>query len=110
MAMGDDGHNESLESGDIAVEEGRPRPKEPRRYAVLLHNDDYTTMDFVIEVLQKFFKKTSDEAFQITMKVHHEGRGLAGIFTHEIAETKVAQVEEYARSHGYPLRASLEES
>ena len=93
---------------DVAVEEGRPKLKEPARYAVLLHNDDYTTFDFVVEVLQRFFRKTEEEAAQITLKVHHEGHGLAGVFTLEIAETKVEQVNEYSRTHGFPLKASAE--
>lgn len=103
------GHQE--ESGDgtgVAVEEGRPKLKEPPRFAVLLHNDDYTTFDFVVEVLQRFFHKTTEEASEITLKVHHEGRGLAGVFTQQIAETKVVQVMDYARAHGFPLRASVE--
>ncbi len=99
---------EEQSGGDVALEDGRPKPKEPRRFAVLLHNDDYTTMEFVIQVLRKFFRKTQEEALEITMKVHHEGRGLAGIYTSDIAETKVAQVEEYSRSNGFPLRASAE--
>lgn len=93
---------------DLAVEEGRPRLKEPAKYAVLLHNDDYTTFDFVVEVLQRFFNKTAEEAAQITLKVHHEGRGLAGIYSFEIAETKMTQVEEHAKANGYPLRATIE--
>jgi ATP-dependent Clp protease adaptor protein ClpS len=99
---------ESNEGTGVAVEEGRPKLKEPQRYAVLLHNDDYTTFDFVVEVLQKFFKKTAEEAAEITLHVHHEGKGLAGVYTQQIAETKVVQVMDYARAHGFPLRASAE--
>ena len=97
------------DSGDVAVQDAKPKLGNPRKFAVLIHNDDYSTMDFVVEVLCKFFAKTTDEAVKITMKVHHEGRGLAGIYTFQIAETKAAQVGEYARSHGHPLRASIEE-
>jgi ATP-dependent Clp protease adaptor protein ClpS len=93
---------------DVAVEEGRPKLKEPPRYAVILHNDDYTTMEFVVEVLLKFFRKTPEEALQITLKVHHDGRGVAGIFARDIAETKVAQVTEAAKARGFPLRCSAE--
>jgi ATP-dependent Clp protease adaptor protein ClpS len=98
------------EDTDVAVaEEAKPRLKQPPQYAVLLHNDDYTTFEFVVEVLRKFFHKTEQEAAQITLKVHHEGKGLAGIFSHEIAETKVAQVTEHAQAAGYPLRCTAEE-
>src|SRR4051812_43301869 len=90
--------------GEIAVQEGRPKLGEPRKYAVLLHNDDYTTFDFVVEVLQKYFQKSSEEAAEITLRVHRDGKGLAGIYSYDIAETKVAQVIEYAKAHGYPLR------
>lgn len=96
------------DGGGIAVEESRPKLKEPSKYAVILHNDDYTTMEFVIEVLQRFFKKTPEEALQITLKVHQDGRGLAGIYPGDIAETKVAQVHEAARSRGFPLRCTSE--
>lgn len=96
--------------GDVAVETGRPRLKEPSRYAVVLHNDDYTTMEFVIEVLRRFFGKTGEDAARIMLKVHNEGRGVAGIYGFDIAETKAAQVEEHAKAHGYPLKCSVEEA
>lgn len=98
------------QNGDVAVEaeEGLPKLKEPPRFAVLLHNDDYSTMDFVIEVLQRFFQKPYEEAYEITMKVHREGKGLAGIYSHQIAETKSAQAMELAQSRGFPLRSSVE--
>ena len=92
----------------VAVQEGRPKLKEPPQYAVVLHNDDYTTMEFVIEVLKKFFRKTQDESMEITLKVHHEGRGVAGIYSREIAETKVAQGSEYSRVNEHPLRCTAE--
>lgn len=97
--------------GDVAVEEQRPEQpklKEPPRYAVILHNDDFTTFEFVVDVLQRFFHKTSDEAARITLRVHHEGRGVAGIYGYQIAETKVMQVCEYARTHGFPLKCTAE--
>jgi ATP-dependent Clp protease adaptor protein ClpS len=93
---------------DVAVQEGKPKLAEPPKYAVLLHNDDYTTMEFVVEVLQRFFKKTTEEAVEITMHVHHQGKGLAGIYSREIAETKAEQVCEYARAKGHPLKATSE--
>ncbi|MBC7691467.1 MAG: ATP-dependent Clp protease adaptor ClpS [Methylotenera sp.] len=100
--------DEGSETG-IAVEEVRnPELKEPRKYAVLLHNDDYTTMEFVIDVLKRFFRKTEQEAMEITMRVHHAGSGLAGIYSYDIAETKVSQVIEYARDNGHPLKSTME--
>lgn len=99
---------QSDEGGGIAVETAKPKLAEPGKWAVYIHNDDYSTFDFVVEVLQRFFRKTSQEAAEITVRVHHEGKGLAGVFSHEIAETKVAQVEDLARERGYPLRATAE--
>ena len=95
-------------SSDLAVQEGRPRTKEPPKFAVILHNDDYTTMEFVVEILSRFFQKTKEQAVQIMMQVHEKGRGVAGIYDFEIAETKVFQVHERAQSKGFPLKCTLE--
>lgn len=92
----------------IAVHVAKPKLAEPKKYAVFLLNDDYTTFDFVVEVLIKFFRKTYEEASEITLKVHHAGKGLAGIYSHQIAETKALQVCEYASSKGFPLKAVSE--
>ncbi len=83
--------------------------EEPKRYKVLLHNDDYTTMDFVILVLKKVFHKNEEEATQIMMKVHKEGVGICGIYTAEVAETKVHLVRNMAQKQGYPLKCTMEE-
>lgn len=99
--------DEENESG-VAVAEGRPKLKEPPRYACILHNDDYTTMEFVIEVLQKFFSKSTDEAMKIMMKVHIEGHGVAGIYSFDIAETKAAEVTQYAKACEHPLHCTVE--
>jgi ATP-dependent Clp protease adaptor protein ClpS len=105
----EEGREEDEEvQGDVAVEAARPELKEPPKYAVILHNDDYTTMEFVIEVLQKFFRKSTEEATRITLQVHQTGKGVAGIYSHEIAETKVMQVTQYARSKGHPLKCTAE--
>ena len=86
----------------------KPTVKQPRRYKVLLHNDDYTTMEFVVDVLVSLFNKSQTEATQIMLSVHHRGHGVCGVFTREIAETKVAQVSEYARKNGMPLKCTME--
>ncbi|MBO4335023.1 MAG: ATP-dependent Clp protease adapter ClpS [Desulfovibrio sp.] len=82
--------------------------KEPERYRVFLHNDDYTTMEFVVEILQQVFHKPVEEATKIMMHVHQNGRGECGIFTYEIAETKVASVHSLARKAGFPLKCTME--
>jgi ATP-dependent Clp protease adaptor protein ClpS len=91
------------------LEKTKPRTKKPQLFRVLLHNDDYTTMEFVIEVLESVFLKSPAEAFRIMMQVHTKGHGVCGAFPHEVAETKVGLVHERAREQGFPLRASLEE-
>lgn len=80
----------------------------PRKYKVLMHNDDYTTMEFVVLVLQRFFNKTGPEAQAIMLEVHTRGFGICGIYTYEVAESKVAKVVKYARDNGHPLRCSTE--
>lgn len=88
----------------------RSKVERPSMYKVVLLNDDYTTMEFVIEVLQKFFQKSADEATRIMLHVHHKGTGICGIYPREIAETKVAQVIDYSRKHEYPLQCVMEEA
>lgn len=83
--------------------------REPNRFKVLLHNDDYTTMEFVLLVLRRVFGKSESEAMRIMLAVHREGLGLCGVFTAEVAETKVDTVHSMARAAGFPLRSSLEE-
>lgn len=82
---------------------------EPKKYKVLLLNDDYSTMDFVIDVLTNIFRKTVDEATQIMLNIHNNGREVCGVYSHEIASTKVAQVKTLAREKGFPLKAIMEE-
>ncbi len=83
--------------------------EEPKKYKVLLLNDDYSTMEFVIEILTKVFRKSLEEASQITLDVHTNGKAVCGIYSHEIASTKVAQVRFSAKKAKYPLKAILEE-
>lgn len=92
------------------VTETDKRVKVPPLYKVLLHNDDYTTMEFVVEVLQSVFHKSHAEATQVMLHIHRAGIGVAGIYTHEIAETKVAVVEAMARQHEFPLKVTMEEA
>lgn len=82
---------------------------EPKKYKVFLLNDDYSTMDFVIDVLTTIFKKSVDEATKIMLNIHNNGKDVCGIYTHEIASTKVAQVKTKARKSGFPLKAVMEE-
>jgi len=90
------------------VEKTRPKTEEPKLYKVLLHNDDYTTMEFVISILESVFAMSPAEAYRIMMHVHTEGTGIAGVYPFEVAETKVVMVEERAEEAGHPLRCSLE--
>lgn len=86
----------------------RPKTKKPSLYKVLLLNDDYTPMEFVVHVLERFFNKTRQEATDIMLHVHRRGVGLCGVFTYEVAETKVAQVMDFARTSEQPLQCTME--
>src|SRR6476660_1084273 len=92
------------------VTENKKKLKRPPLYKVLLHNDDYTTKEFVVQVLQYVFHKEHSEATQIMLHVHKRGIGVAGVYTYEIAETKVTLVEGLARQHEYPLKCTMEEA
>jgi ATP-dependent Clp protease adaptor protein ClpS len=90
--------------------QSKPKTRTPPMYKVLLLNDDFTPMDFVIHILQKFFAKEYDEATRIMLQVHHQGAGVAGVFSFEIAETKVYQVNQYAKQRNQPLKCTMEKS
>lgn len=94
------------QSGTATVSKQKVQP--PKMYKVLMHNDDYTTMEFVILVLQKYFNKNFDDAQSIMLAVHQRGFGVCGVYTYEVAESKVAKVIKYARENGHPLRCSTE--
>ena len=98
------------ESEHGLVTETQKKVKRPPLYKVLLHNDDYTTKEFVVQILQYVFHKEQPEAVQIMLHVHKKGIGVAGVYTYEIAETKVALVEDLARQHEYPLKCTMEEA
>lgn len=91
------------------LEAERSKTQPPKLYKVILLNDDFTTMEFVIEVLQTFFAMGRERAMQVMLKVHNEGSAVCGVYPRDIAETKVAQVSAYAVQHGHPLRCSMEE-
>ena len=94
--------------GTAVITKTRPQTKRPHLYRVLLLNDDYTPMEFVVHILERFFNKARDEAVQIMLHVHRHGVGICGVFTYEIAETKVAQVIEFSRRHQHPLQCTME--
>jgi ATP-dependent Clp protease adaptor protein ClpS len=94
----------------LVVEEAAPRLKRPPLYQVLLLNDDYTPMEFVVDVLEKVFGMDRIKATRVMLEVHTKGKGVCGVFTFEIAETKVAQVMAYARQHQHPLLCTMEEA
>lgn len=95
-------------TGGELLERTRQETKQPELYKVLLLNDDYTTMDFVVEVLETVFNKAPAEAYRIMMAVHTQGQGLCGVYPHEVAETKVGTVADLARGAGFPLRAAMQ--
>jgi len=94
--------------GTETVLERKPKTKRPKMHRVLMHNDDFTTMEFVIWVLREVFHKSESQATHLMLTIHHKGMGVAGVFTRDIAETKVVQVTELAREHGMPLLVTSE--
>src|SRR5947208_10836012 len=96
------------QTGGEILERTSQQTKKPELFKVLLLNDDYTTMDFVVEILESVFNKAPAEAYRIMMAVHTQGQGLCGVYPHEVAETKGAPVVELARGQGFPLRATME--
>ena len=95
-------------SNTAIITRTKPKTKRPSLYRVLLLNDDYTPMEFVVHVVERFFNKTHDDAYQIMMHVHQNGVGECGVFTYEVAETKVTQVMDFARKHQHPLQCVME--
>ncbi|WP_160774396.1 MULTISPECIES: ATP-dependent Clp protease adapter ClpS [Stappiaceae] len=102
------GDDKGTGSGTIVAPKTKTVTKRPSLYRVLLLNDDYTPMEFVVHVLERFFQKGREEATQIMLHVHHHGVGECGVFTYEIAETKVTQVMDFARKHQHPLQCVME--
>ncbi len=106
MSTGNFGNREDGQSG--VVTRTRTRTKKPSMYKVLLLNDDYTPMEFVVHVLERFFGKGREDATRIMLHVHQKGVGLCGVYTYEVAETKVTQVMEFSRQHQHPLQCTME--
>ena len=109
MKLSDDDNNNlnnDLDKGVLL--EAKPKVKKPSMYNVLLLNDDYTPMEFVVVVLERFFGKNHTQAFEIMLTVHKKGMAVVGVFSHEIAETKVAQVMDFSRRHQHPLQCTME--
>jgi ATP-dependent Clp protease adaptor protein ClpS len=103
----DGGNNDEGTASGVAVQT-RAKTKRPSMYKVLMLNDDYTPMEFVVHVLERFFSKSREEATQVMLHVHRRGVGVCGVYTYEVAETKVNQVTEFARRNQHPLRCTLE--
>jgi ATP-dependent Clp protease adaptor protein ClpS len=97
-------------SGTAVITKPKTRTKKPNLYRVLLLNDDYTPMEFVVHVLERFFNKDREEAMRIMLHVHHNGVGECGVFTYEVAETKVTNVMDFARKHQHPLQCVMEKN
>lgn len=95
---------------DLAVESSKPKVKRPPLYKVVLLNDDYTPMEFVVHVLEYFFRMDREQATQVMLHVHTRGKGVCGVYSADVAETKVNQVNQYAREHQHPLLCSMEEA
>ncbi len=106
MADIDRNNDDGINTG--VVVKAQPKTKKPSMYKVLMLNDDYTPMEFVVHVLERFFNKNREEATRIMFNVHRRGVGLCGVYTYEVAETKVTQVMDFARQHQHPLQCTLE--
>lgn len=107
MSNGPHGNQDNTTDGNV-VTEARTKTKKPSMYKVLMLNDDYTPMEFVVYVLERFFGKGSDEATKIMLHVHQRGVGICGVYSYEVAETKVAQVMDFSRKNEHPLQCTLE--
>jgi ATP-dependent Clp protease adaptor protein ClpS len=100
---------EHLSNDDgLAVDEAKPKLKRPPLFKVILLNDDFTPMEFVVEVLEEFFGMTRENATRIMLQVHTQGKGVCGVYARDVAETKVAQVNDYSRNHQHPLLCTME--
>ena len=101
-------HDFDPDSGVVTETKPEKKLQKPKLYKVLLHNDNYTTREFVVAVLKEIFHKTESEAVQVMLHVHYNGIGVAGVYTHDVAQTKIRLVEQLARENEYPLRLTME--
>ena len=108
IEMSDNGKRGEEGPGTGVVVKAKPKTKKPSMYKVLMLNDDYTPMEFVVHTLERFFNKNRQEATRIMLHVHRRGVGICGVYTYEVAETKVTQVMDFARQHQHPLQCTLE--
>ena len=108
MNISDDGDTDGPTTG--VVTQSKPKAKKPSMYKVIMLNDDYTPMEFVVMILERFFNKNHEEASQIMLHVHQKGVGVCGVYTYELGETKVTQVMDLARQHQHPLQCTLEKA
>ncbi|HWD59833.1 MAG TPA: ATP-dependent Clp protease adapter ClpS [Stellaceae bacterium] len=106
--MSGSGKNGEEGPGTGVIVKAKPKTKKPAMYKVLMLNDDYTPMEFVVHILERFFSKNRQEATRIMLHVHRRGVGICGVYTYEVAETKVTQVMDFARQHQHPLQCTLE--
>ena len=106
--MSDNGRQGGEGPGTGVIVRSKPKTKKPSMYKVLMLNDDYTPMEFVVHILERFFQKNRQEATRIMLHVHKRGVGICGVYTYEVAETKVTQVMDFARQHQHPLQCTLE--
>ena len=106
--MSDNGKRGDEGPGTGVIVKAKPKTKKPSMYKVLMLNDDYTPMEFVVHALERFFAKSRQEATRIMLHVHRRGVGICGVYTYEVAETKVTQVMDFARQHQHPLQCTLE--
>ncbi|BBE34253.1 ATP-dependent Clp protease adapter ClpS [Sphingosinicella microcystinivorans] len=104
----DDRNGSGTDTG--VATKAKPKTKKPALYRVLMLNDDYTPMEFVVETLRRFFRMSTEDATRVMLQVHHKGVGLCGVFTYEVAETKVNQVLDFARQNQHPLQCTLEKA
>lgn len=105
-----DSESTEKHQGDLALQEAKPKVKKPPLFKVVLLNDDFTPMDFVVEILVKFFSMSEEKATQVMLHVHTRGIGICGVFSKDVAETKVEIVNDYSREHQHPLMCSMEEA
>ena len=108
LSMPDDEHEHFSDDGNLATQEAKPKLKKPPMYRVVLINDDYTPMEFVVEVIMIFFGMTQEKATQVMLMVHTQGKGVCGVFSRDVAETKAAMVNQYARDNKHPLLCEVE--